>query len=187
MMGRISRVLWRPALLGLSAVATLYFAIAWATPYKPLNEILVAVTSGVCAVGAISFTPAALRILFAPTWPDRDERATLALWIIMTSVATNSVWALWWRLSDQPAFLVNNALYDGWRLGLALGIMVLVQAPNLIGRGVPALSRASYALAWSAAIALVLYLAIAKPDLDWLATKARPYLDNGVGYGAETP
>lgn len=186
-MGRISRIVWRPALLALSAVAAVYFGIAWATPYQPLNEILVAAACGICAVGAIGFTPAALRILFAPTWPDRNERATIAIWIIVTSAAVNTVWSLWWRLSDQPAFLVNNALYDGWRLGLAIGIVVLVQAPNLVGRGVPVLSRTSYVMAWTAAVALVLYLAIVKPELGWLAERARPYLDNGAGYGAEPP
>lgn len=181
------RVLWRPAAWALASLGLAYWALAWATPYRPLNEMVIALATGFCAVGSISYFPAALRVLMMPRWPERDERAVLAVWIIMFSVAVNALWSVFWRLSGQPPYLVNNALYDGWRIGIIVGIGALVQGPNLFGRGVTASGRATLALAWAVAIGIVLYLTIVSPDLDWLADRARPWLDNGVGYGAEPP
>lgn len=183
----VRRVLWRPTAWAMVSLGLAYWALAWATPYRPLNEMIIAVATGFCAVGSISYLPAALRVLLAPHWPERDQRAVLAVWLIMFSVAVNALWSVFWRLSGQPSYLVNNALYDGWRIGIIVGIGALVQGPNLFGRGVTPAGRWTLALAWAVAIGIVLYLTIVNPDLDWLAAAVRPWLDNGVGYGSETP
>ncbi|QRE72946.1 hypothetical protein [Methylobacterium aquaticum] len=128
-----------------------------------------------------------MRVLLAPHWPERDQRAVLTVWLIMFLVAVNALWSVFWRLSGQPSYLVNNVLYDGCRIGIIVGIGALVQGPNLFGRGVTPAGRWTLALAWVVAVGIVLYLTIVSPDLDWLAAAVQPWLENGVGYGAEMP
>ncbi len=79
--------------------------------------------------------------MMSPRRPERDEGAALAVWLIMVSVAVNALWSVFWRLSGQPSSLVNNALYDGWRIGIIVEIGALVQGPNLFERGVTPAGR----------------------------------------------
>jgi hypothetical protein len=187
MMRTISALLWRPALLLLLALVAIYFGLAYVTPYRDFSEAVIAVAAGLGAVGTVSYLVPALRVLFKPSWPERDEWATLALFLFLFTLAVTCAWALLWRLSGQPAFLVNNPVYDGRWLGFIVATVILIKAPNLFGRGVTNLNRATLGLAWLVTIAFVMFLWWSQPELHWLAIELQRYLDVGVGYGVDPP
>lgn len=183
----IRRLLWRPALLALLAPVLMYFGLGLVVPYRDHNEAVVALAAGFGAVGAITFAPAALRLILLPRWPERHEWATIGLWLLMLTLAITCAWALLWRLSGQPPYLVNNVVYDGRWLGFIVATAILLKAPNLFGEGVDAASRWTLAAAWAVAIAFVVFLAVAQPDLRWLAERLQPLLDSSIGYGRGPP
>ncbi|MHC2018102.1 hypothetical protein [Methylobacterium sp. CM6247] len=59
---------------------------------------------------------------------------------------------------------------------IALGIFMLVAAPNIIGVGVPKWTRFRIVLAWANAVGVVAGLVALSPDLHWVAEGLRPVL-----------
>lgn len=111
-------------------------------------------------------------------WPERIELISLGIVLCWASVFCNGAWGVFWRLSGQPAWMVNNDLYQSWVMFNCIAAGLHILAPNLVGQGVPVLDRVRLGAAFGAALALIAVLAVAQPDLS-------PYADFLKGYVAE--
>ncbi|MHC2086124.1 hypothetical protein [Methylobacterium sp. CM6244] len=78
------------------------------------------------------------------------------------------------QLTSLNASLVQ--LQGDYRKVIALGIFMLVAAPNIIGVGVPKWTRFRIGLAWANAVGVVAGLVALSPDLNWVAEGLRPVL-----------
>ncbi len=174
----------RPALMLVLGALALFSGAAWAVPYRDLSEGTIVVGTALCSLASVAFFAPALNCLLYPAWPPREKWAALAVWMALTGVALHGLVSILWRLSGQPAFLVNNPAYTSW-IGIWIipAALILVSAPNLFGPGVPPRERASLGLAWIIAVTFIAYLAFIRPDLTPVAEWLRPYLDIGYGYG----
>lgn len=113
-------------------------------------------------------------------WPERIELISLGIVLSWASVFCNGAWGVFWRLSGQPEWMVNNDLYQSWVMFNCIAAGLHILAPNLMGQGVPVLDRVRLGAAFGAAMALIAVLAVARPDL-------RPYADILKEFVAERP
>lgn len=113
-------------------------------------------------------------------WPERIELISLGIVLSWASVFCNGAWGVFWRLSGQPEWMVNNYLYQSWVMFNCIAAGLHILAPNLLGQGVPVLDRVRLGAAFGAAMALIAILAVARPDL-------RPYADILKEFVAERP
>lgn len=113
-------------------------------------------------------------------WPERIELISLGIVLSWASVFCNGAWGVFWRLSGQPEWMVNNDLYQSWVMFNCIAAGLHILAPNLVGQGVPVLDRVRLGAAFGVAMALIAILAVARPDL-------RPYADFLKEFVAERP
>jgi hypothetical protein len=111
-------------------------------------------------------------------WPTRTELISLGIVMSWMSVCFNGLWGMFWRLSGQPAWMVNNDLYQSWVMFNCMAAGLHIIAPNLLGQGVPNTDRARLTGAFGIAFALILVVSVVKPDLTPYSEAIRPYLES---------
>jgi drug/metabolite transporter (DMT)-like permease len=101
-------------------------------------------------------------------------------WIATFCQATYSIV---FRLAGSPGWLMNADPVGLWLMLSVLGGILHLLAPGAIGGSVPRRNRLALGAGLGAAIALVLFLSFAKPDIrpyvDWL----RPYISDWFNTG----
>ena len=114
-------------------------------------------------------------------WPNKVQLISLGIVLSWGSVFCNGAWGMFWRLSGQPMWMVNNDLYQSWVMFNCIAASLHIIAPNLIGAGVPTIDRVRLGSAFGIAAALVTVITLTRPDLtDW-SEAVRPYLESRSG------
>lgn len=143
-------------------------------------EVTRAATTALGLIGMVTYGDAAVRAYRARRWPNPNLIAALGMFLIMVGIGVGGLFQILWRLSDFERYVVSNHAYSLIVSLSGAGIFILVAVPNIIGIGVPAWTRARILTAWAIAVALVMWLVLASPDLRWLAEKLKPWLLWGV-------
>jgi hypothetical protein len=112
-------------------------------------------------------------------WPEKVPLIALGIVMSWASVCSNGLWGMFWRLSGQPAWMVNNDFYQSWVMFNCIAAGLHIIAPNLLGQDVPTVDRARLAGAFGIAFAFILAVSLIKPDLAPLSEAIRPYLETG--------
>jgi hypothetical protein len=112
-------------------------------------------------------------------WPEKVPLIALGIVMSWASVCSNGLWGMFWRLSGQPAWMVNNDFYQSWVMFNCIAAGLHIIAPNLLGQDVPNVDRARLAGAFGIAFAFILAVSILRPDLAPLSEAIRPYLETG--------
>lgn len=115
-------------------------------------------------------------------WPDGGMLYGVMVFAVCASYNVNIAIALIWRSSGQPAYLVNNALFDFWIVLGILAMTLAVTVPDLFGKDVPPKDKVRLGSAWALAFFLVTFLIIIQPDLKPIAELLRPMLDSNHEY-----
>ncbi|GEP11250.1 hypothetical protein [Methylobacterium gnaphalii] len=171
------KALW--SLVGLVAAAV---ALAKLVPYQPRGTALRSTFFVVSGWGLFAYWRPFRAVILTRGWPDGFGLYAIMVWMVCASYNLNIAIATFWRLAGQPAFLINNALFDFWIvLGIA-AMTIAVTVPDLFGKDVPPRDKIQLGSAWTVMFALVLYLTIVHPDLGPLADWLRPYIDSGHAY-----
>ena len=159
-----------------------YIVFTKITPIRPRGEAIRAIPLVLSGWGIFAYWPSFKLAMRSEGWPLPEYRMSIFIFLICAALNLNCAVALFWRLSGQPAFLINNSLYDFWIVLAGIALTVAISVPNLFGKGVPPLDRVQLGAAWTAMFLLVSYLVLARPNLDPLADLVRPWLDNGYNY-----
>ena len=132
--------------------------------------------------GILAYWRPFYRAITSRGWPDGATLYGVMVWAVCASYNLNIAIALIWRGAGQPAYLVNNALFDFW-IVLAVSAMVLaVTVPDLFGKDVPPQDKVRLGAGWALALFFVTGLIILQPDLRPLAEMLRPLLDSQHEY-----
>lgn len=172
--------LW--SILGALAV---YYALVKGVPIRSRGEGLRAVFLVLSGWGMFTYWRPFYRALLTKGRPPDSLLYAVMGWLFCAAATLNCAMGLFWRLSGQPAFLINNAVFDAWVV-LGIGaLLIAVTVPDLFGKDVPPRDKVRLGGAWLAMFILVAWLVLARPDLDPLADLVRPYLDTGYSYEPE--
>lgn len=166
----------------LAAIVLGYWALAALTPYAERGTGLRGVFLVLSGWGMFAYWRPAWRALTTRGWPSGELLYAVMVFMFCASVNLNMAMVSVWRLSGQPAFMINNALFDFW---IVLGICALtigVTVPNLFGSGVPPRDKITLGTAWLVMFSVVFYLVLVQPDLRPLAEVLRPALERGYDY-----
>jgi hypothetical protein len=170
------------AFWSLVLVIIVYLVFARVTPIRPRGESIRAILLVLSGWGMFAYWRPFKMAILSDGWPDAPGWYAIAIFGICAAINFNCAVAIFWRLAGQPAFLVNNAVYDFWIVLAIVVFAILVSVPNLFGKGVPPLDRIQLGSAWMVMFLLVSYLVLVRPNLDPLADAVRPWLDNGYNY-----
>lgn len=176
-----------PVAWTLAALVALYAMSAHLAPVRVLSEawiiaLIVASSSVMIAVG-----PVALRCFTSRGWPHPDDAVGLGMFLTAFGMFWLGLWSLFWRLSGQSAWVVNNDLYNAWRPFVIAGMLTKVTAIGVFGGHVPRGYKVRYGLILLLAAALILLLALTRPDLRPIADWLRPYLEEVRSLGSFRP
>jgi hypothetical protein len=116
-------------------------------------------------------------------WPGPSTLYAVMVFVSAAAINVNVAIATIWRLSGQPAFIINNFVFDFWLVLAISAKLIAVTVPDLFGKDVPPRDRIQLGAAWLVMFALVMYLTLEQPRLNPIADALRPYLDAGHGYG----
>lgn len=166
----------------LLAAASGYTALVFTVPYQARGTGLRGVFLILAFWGTIAYWRPAWKAVIAAGRPRGELLYALMVWLGCASYVLNMAIATLWRLSGQPYYIINNAVFDGW---IVLGICALVigvTVPNLFGKDVPAEEKLRLGFAWLAMFSVVAYLVFVQPDLRPVAEAIRPYIDMGHDY-----
>ena len=130
-------------------------------------------------IGMVAYGETAVRAYKAHRWPNPELIGALGMFVLCVGVGVGGLFQILWRLSEFQNHVVNNDIYSFTVSLIALGIFMLVAAPNIIGAGVPRWTRFRISLAWAIAVGVVAGLVALSPDLKWVAERLRPMLCEG--------
>jgi hypothetical protein len=116
-------------------------------------------------------------------WPDKVSLIALGIVMSWASVCSNGLWGMFWRLSGQPGWMVNNDFYQSWVMFNCVAAGLHIISPNLLGHGVPNTDRARLAGAFGLAFVLIMAVSVLKPDMAPLSEALRPYLESRRRHG----
>lgn len=175
------RAFW--SLILILVVYTLFVKV---TPIRPRGDGLRAVFLVLSGWGVFAYWRPFKRAMATEGWPDGPLRYAVMIFLFCAAINLNAATGLFWRLAGQPAYLINNAIFDFWVVLGSLGLLIAVTVPNLFGKGVPPLDKLQLGAVWLTMFALVAYLTLVRPDLEPVAQAVRPYLDSGYEYDPPT-
>lgn len=171
------RVFWALVLVVLA-----YVVFAKVTPIRPRGESIRAILLVLSGWGMFAYWRPFRLAVRSEGWPSGEYWYAVAVFLICAAINLNCAVAIFWRLAGQPAFIVNNALYDFWIVLGIVSLAIVISVPNLFGKGVPPIDKIQLGAAWLCMFLLVSYLVVVRPNLDPLADAVRPWLDNGYNY-----
>lgn len=171
------RLLW--AFIGGTLAYALLVKVA---PIRPRGDGLRAVFLVLSGWGMVTYWRPFRRALTWEGWPPPSLLYAVMAWLICTAININCTMGLFWRLSGQPAFLINNPVFDFWVVLGIMALLIAVTVPDLFGKDVPPRDKIQIGSVWLMMFALVCYLTLVRPDLDPLADTIRPWLDSGYEY-----
>ena len=170
------------ALWTLLAILFAYAVLVRLTPIRPRSDGLRAMFFVLSGWGMVAYWRPFRRTMATEGWPPGSLLFGTALFLFCVAVNVNTATGLFWRLSGQPAFLVNNAVFDVWIVLGIVALLIAVTTPDLFGRDVPPRDRIQLGTVWAVMFVLTAYLALARPNLDRLAETVRPWLDSGENH-----
>jgi hypothetical protein len=169
-----NRLTWVTALYILAFVV-----IAHASKPGTMSELVRTFATAMGFVGMAAYGEAAYRAYKAHRWPNPDLIAALGMFTICMGVAFGGVFQVVWRLSQFRTYVVNNDWYSFTVSLIGVGIFILVAVPNLIGQGVPKMTRVRIVSAWVLTTGAIIGLVVFSPDLSWIAEALKPVLYEG--------
>lgn len=186
-MAAVRNIVINPVTWTVAVLTVLYAASAHFAPVRLLSEawiigLIVAASSVMIAVG-----PVALRCFTSRGWPHPDDAVGLGMFLTAFGMFWLGLWSLFWRLSGQLPWVVNNDLYNAWRPFVIAGMLTKVTAIGVFGGHVPRGYKVRYGLILLLAAALILLLMWTRPDLRPAADWLRPYLEEVRSLGAVRP
>lgn len=170
------------ALMTLIASFALYYLFVRMTPIIPRGEGIRAVFFVLSGWGIFAYWRPFRQAMFTPGWPSGPYLYAVMIFLFCAGINLNCSVGLFWRLSGQPAYLINNAIFDMWVVICAWALVISITVPDLFGKDVPPRDKIQLGAVWVAMFAAVMYLTLVRPDLSPLAEIVRPYIDSGYGY-----
>lgn len=183
----VRNIVTNPVTWTVAVLTVLYAASAHLAPVRLLSEawivaLIVAASSVMIAVG-----PVALRCFTSKGWPHPDDAVGLGMFMTAFGMFWLGLWSLFYRLSGQSSWVINNDLYNAWRPFVIAGMLTKVTAIGVFGGHVPRGYKVRYGLILLLAAALILLLMWTRPDLRPAADWLRPYLEEVRSFGAVRP
>lgn len=176
------RVLEYRAAVTLFGMVAGYMLLVAGTPYGARGTGLRGLFLVLSGWGMVAYWRPFWRALTTRGWPSGELLYAAAVWLFCASYNLNMAVATVWRLSGQPYYVINNALFDFWIVLGVCALTITVTVPNLFGPGVPPSDRLRLGATWMSMFALVFYLVLVQPDLRPVAEAMRPWLDGGHDY-----
>ena len=170
------------AFWSLVLVIIVYLVFAKVTPIRPRGESIRAILLVLSGWGMFAYWRPFKIAIRSEGWPVGEYWMAVAVFLVCAAINFNCAVAIFWRLAGQPAFLVNNAVYDFWIVLGIVALAIIISVPNLFGKGVPPVDKIQLGAAWLCMFLLVSYLVVVRPNLDPLADAVRPWLDSGYNY-----
>ena len=168
-------------LLGMAFAA--YILLVFITPYGARGAAIRGIFLVLSGWGMFAY--------WRPFWNAASKRGraggadlyAIMVWLFCASVNVNISNALFWRLSSQPYFLINNSFFDFWIVLGIIALAIAISVPDLFGKDVPPRDKIQLGAVWLVMFVLVLYLVTVQPDLRPFAEMVRPLYDSGHSYG----
>lgn len=162
-----------------AAYVVLFSTFAHYVPVSSVAETVRSAAATMGLIGLVAYGETAIRAYKAHRWPNPELIGALGMFVLCVGVGVGGLFQILWRLSEFQTHVVNNDFYSFTVSLIALGIFMLVAAPNIIGVGVPKWTRFRIGLAWAIAVGVVAGLVALSPDLKWVAEGLRPVLCEG--------
>jgi hypothetical protein len=178
------RFVARPILWLALLLLGLYVAASRLAPVGLFTDIVQVAQIVVSAWAMLTVGGLAARCFSGRGWPHPDDLVGLGIFVTSLGIHWNGIWGLFFRLSGQAPWLIANDVYGAWRPLVIIGIITKLVAIGIFGGNVPRPYRVRLGAMWILALALILYLALARPDLRPLADWLRPYLET-VSHGPQ--
>ena len=175
-------VAWAAVLL-----VAIYSLFGHAAPVRMFTEILIVAQIMASAWAMIAVGGVALRCFISPGWPHPDSMVGLGMFLTALGVNWNGAWALFYRLSGQAAWLINNDYYNAWRPIIIAGLVIKVGAIGIFGGHVPRGYKVRHGVFLFLAVLLILLLVLTSPNLRPIAEWLRPYLEEVRSIGSARP
>lgn len=102
-------------------------------------------------------------------WPQKQKVIALGIWLSWFSIWCNASWAILFRLSGQPSWMLNNDFYTAWTAVSSFAAALHILAPNLIGPNMPEMDRAKYGSVAALGFTLAIVVGVWRPDLSPIA------------------
>lgn len=179
----IERILAYRTAWHLGIAISAYLILVFTTPYGPRGTALRGIFLILSGWGMFAYWRPFWTALSKKGPADGSDLYAIMVWLFCASVFVNITNALFWRLSGQPYFLINNAFFDFWIVLGILSLTLAVTVPDLFGKDVPPRDKIQLGTAWLVLSVLVFYLVTVQPDLRPLAELVRPFYDSGHTYG----
>lgn len=181
------RVIRYRALMVLVTVVLVYASMVYTIPIRPRGDSLRAIFLILSGWGMFAYWRPFRRAMMTEGWPSGPYLYATMIWLFCAGLNLNCAFGLFWRLSGQPAFLVNNPFFDIWVVMGCIALAIAVTVPDLFGKDVPPRDKLQLGAIWSIMLILVVYATLVRPDLSGLADVLRPYLDHGYEYTYDDP
>src|SRR4051812_21013233 len=176
-MNKIWRVLTAPMTAVVMIAAVIYIVIAFLAPGRPLAGSLRIVQMSLAVAVVYAYWANAKKCFITPTWPAPENLIALGIVLSWLSIFINGVWSILWRLSHQPAWMVNNDLYSSWVVLNVIAATLHVVAANMVGFGVPRADRLRLGLAWAFSLVLIAALVWFRPDMTAFTDQLRGWVE----------
>lgn len=173
------------ALWSLIAIVALYVVLVKVAPIRARGDGLRGMFFVLSSWGVVAYWRPFRRTMMTDGWPTAALLFGTAMFLFCAAICVNTTMGLFWRLAGQPAFLINNAVFDFWIVLGISALLIAVTTPNLFGPDVPPRDKIQLGSVWAAMFLFAAFLVLARPDLDPLADLVRPWLDSGYNYEPE--
>ncbi|ACL61772.1 hypothetical protein [Methylobacterium nodulans] len=172
-----NRFFTRPLVWLALLLLCLYAGLSRFTPASQFTDVVQIAQITVSAWAMVTVGGVALRCFTGRGWPHPDDLVGLGIFVTSLGINWNGAWGLFYRLAGEAPWLINNDIYGAWRALVIIGIIIKLIAIGIFGGSVPRSYKLRHGALWMLAFALVIYLALARPDLRPLAEWLRPYLE----------
>jgi hypothetical protein len=161
------------------ALATLgYIGLAILLPNGWLSEVMRCIqltTSFMVLTGY--FNRACSCFFVVGRWPEKHNVIALGIELSWFSIFCNSAWAIFYRLSGQQSWMINNDYYTAWSALSAFAATLHIFAPNIMGPALPKLDRIRFGLTGALGFGLICIVGFWRPDLSPYATWLHSLMD----------
>ncbi|WP_018261869.1 hypothetical protein [Methylobacterium sp. WSM2598] len=170
------------ALIVIFVIVALYVVVVRITPIRPRGEGLRAIFLILSGWGMFAYWRPFRKAMLTEGWPSGPYLYAVMIFLFCAGININCATALLWRLSGQPAHLVNNPIYDFWVVLGIIAVAIAVTVPDLFGPDVPPRDKLQLGTVWLIMFVMVSYLVLVRPDLGDFADALRPLTDRGYEY-----
>lgn len=161
----------------LLSFAVIYVQLAIFLPNGWLAEVMRCVQITLSFIVLLGYwRPATTCFFVVGRWPEKHNVIALGIEVSWFSIFCNSGWALFYRLSGQQSWMINNDFYTAWTATSAFAATMHIFAPNMFGTGLPSLDKRRFGAAGIFGLILVLIVGFWRPDLTWLANWMHDYI-----------